>query len=285
MDWASRFRPAPAGIDERPADLAAGRGQDRPDEAWRALDGQPVRVFLDYDGTLVPHTEYPEDAGPDQALLELLGALCDAAGIAVEIVSGRTRMELERWLGRLPLTLWAEHGALRRDVDGTWTQTSAPAMAWRPPLQGALERFCAAVSGSFIEDKEYGVAWHHRAALVAPGQKLLRHMVDTLEALVSADGLEVLEGDGVLEVRGAAAHKGRAITSSEVDAGAEMLVAIGDDRTDEDMFLALPRSAISIVVGTKPSHARYRVAGVDDVRGLLSQLARRRPTSGARKAT
>ena len=50
------------------------------------------------------------------------------------------------------------------------------------------------------------------------------------------------------------------------------IVAIGNDRTDEDMFRALPPSAMSIVVGTARSCAAYRVDGVSDVRRLLRQL-------------
>jgi len=51
------------------------------------------------------------------------------------------------------------------------------------------------------------------------------------------------------------------------------VVAIGDDRTDEDLFAALPGEAITIKVGPGPTHARFRVDGVPAARSLLQALA------------
>lgn len=52
----------------------------------------------------------------------------------------------------------------------------------------------------------------------------------------------------------------------------DLLVAIGDDQTDEDMFRALPMRAISIRVGPGESRAGFRVADHRAVRTLLSSL-------------
>jgi trehalose 6-phosphate synthase/phosphatase len=52
-----------------------------------------------------------------------------------------------------------------------------------------------------------------------------------------------------------------------------LIVAFGDDRTDEEMFAALPRSAVSIHVGPGASLATHRLRGPEAVRSLLSQLA------------
>jgi trehalose 6-phosphate synthase/phosphatase len=50
------------------------------------------------------------------------------------------------------------------------------------------------------------------------------------------------------------------------------VVAIGDDRTDEDMFAAVPADAITVRVGPGASAARYRVADPGEVRTLLAGL-------------
>jgi trehalose 6-phosphate synthase/phosphatase len=44
---------------------------------------------------------------------------------------------------------------------------------------------------------------------------------------------------------------------------------MGDDRTDEDLFAALPDGAIAVHVGPTPSRARYRVRDVKAARGWL----------------
>jgi trehalose 6-phosphate synthase/phosphatase len=49
-------------------------------------------------------------------------------------------------------------------------------------------------------------------------------------------------------------------------------VALGDDRTDEDLFAALPEGAISIYAGSKHTRAAYRVGGPSEVRKLLAAL-------------
>ena len=50
------------------------------------------------------------------------------------------------------------------------------------------------------------------------------------------------------------------------------MIAIGDDRTDEDLFVALPPDAIAIHVGCGPSVAAYRVEDVQAVRRLLQAV-------------
>ena len=51
-----------------------------------------------------------------------------------------------------------------------------------------------------------------------------------------------------------------------------MLVALGDDRTDEDMFAALPPGGLSVHVGPSPSGAALRLRGVAEARAFLRAL-------------
>jgi trehalose 6-phosphate synthase/phosphatase len=51
-----------------------------------------------------------------------------------------------------------------------------------------------------------------------------------------------------------------------------LVAAFGDDRTDEDLFAALPEGAVSVHSGGKPSRALYRVSGPDEVREVLATL-------------
>jgi trehalose 6-phosphate synthase/phosphatase len=50
------------------------------------------------------------------------------------------------------------------------------------------------------------------------------------------------------------------------------IVAFGDDRTDEEMFAALPRSAVGIHVGPGASLAKYRLRHPAAVRAFLGRL-------------
>ena len=102
-----------------------------------------------------------------------------------------------------------------------------------------------------------------------------------LESLLSNAPVEVLSGDKVVELRPYGVNNGRVVTA--VLAGAPegtVVAAFGDDRTDEDLFAALPPDALSFHVGVAPSRARLRLASVDDVRALLAGVCPSRP--GAR---
>jgi trehalose 6-phosphate synthase/phosphatase len=59
------------------------------------------------------------------------------------------------------------------------------------------------------------------------------------------------------------------------------VLAMGDDRTDEDMFARLPRGARTIRVGSGSTMARFRVASPAVARGLLAMLAAAEPSRAA----
>ena len=53
----------------------------------------------------------------------------------------------------------------------------------------------------------------------------------------------------------------------------DFILGIGDDTTDEDLFKALPATAVSIRVGISGTHAQYNVRNCADVIDLLHSLA------------
>jgi trehalose 6-phosphate synthase/phosphatase len=50
------------------------------------------------------------------------------------------------------------------------------------------------------------------------------------------------------------------------------VLAIGDDRTDEDLFGALPGDAVAVHVGGRQTVAQLRVKDWRDVRALLERV-------------
>ncbi len=85
---------------------------------------------------------------------------------------------------------------------------------------------------------------------------------------------ELLEGNRVLEIRSVNVHKGLIVRDVLAREPASALVlAIGDDRTDEDMFAALPATGAAVHVGPGASSASYRLPAPAAVRALLERLA------------
>jgi trehalose 6-phosphate synthase/phosphatase len=230
--------------------------------------------LLDYDGTLVPYTATPELARPDPLVLELLSALASRPHTDVHVVSGRGRETLEQWLGTLPIALHAEHGFWSRPPNGPeWVPAGDLGAAWREPALAILRDITARTPGSLIEVKSVALAWHYRMADPETGSRRANELRLHLSQLLSNQPVEILAGHKVVEIRPYGIHKGRIIPPlSPERLASTVILAMGDDRTDEDLFAALPSDAISVKVGPGPTHARFRVDGVPAARSFLQSL-------------
>ena len=75
-------------------------------------------------------------------------------------------------------------------------------------------------------------------------------------------------------MRYAWANKGEVVSHvRSIGDAPEFELAIGDDRTDEDMFDRLPPEAWTIHVGTGQTRARYAVPGPPAALALIAALA------------
>lgn len=200
------------------------------------------------------------------------------AGVAsraeLHIVSGRSCDDLDAWFGRLPVTLWAEHGAWRRDPGGGWRLTEPVATGWMDDVRPLLERFAAATPGAVVEDKRTALVWHYRDGDTEFAEQQAARLRNALSALLADQPVELLDSSCVLEVRARGISKAgvaRRLLASGVDPA--RVVAIGDDPTDEEMFAALPPPALTIRVGTGPTRARHRLPDPASVQMLLAALA------------
>ncbi|NJK96487.1 MAG: hypothetical protein HC905_17645 [Bacteroidales bacterium] len=82
---------------------------------------------------------------------------------------------------------------------------------------------------------------------------------DLFEILRNEPKLVMVEGNKILEVKSTVYDKGTAALSLINQRHYEFIMAIGDDRTDEDLFGVLPPTAFTIKVGTSMSLARYNL--------------------------
>ncbi|MFD1466953.1 bifunctional alpha,alpha-trehalose-phosphate synthase (UDP-forming)/trehalose-phosphatase [Hymenobacter caeli] len=239
--------------------------------AYRAA---PRRLLLlDYDGTLAPFHPNPQRAEPDQELRLLLRALTDNPQNRVVVISGRDRATLERWLGHLPLDFIAEHGVWLRPAGAEWALFQTLRNDWMREMRPVLELYVARTAGSFIEEKDYSLVWHFRRADAELGAVRARELLAHLTFMTSNTGLQVLEGNKVIEIKIAGINKGAAASRWLAQYPAEFVLALGDDRTDEDTFRALPPPAYTVRVGTGArSLARFHLPDVAGVRALLRRL-------------
>jgi len=192
---------------------------------------------------------------------ELLKAL--SARYPVYLVSGRRVSDLEALLGPLGIPVFGVHGAEEGVLGG-------PVRArLRKAEQEALKAFrerIPEVPGLRLEDKGSALALHYRGA--PDEEAVLRALKPLLESL--PEGIEALFGKKVVEIKPKEATKGTVARELAARHPGRTPVAIGDDATDEQMFLALPQG-IAIKVGPGESAARYRLSGPAEVVQYLKQ--------------
>jgi len=233
--------------------------------------------WLDYDGTLAAIAPRPADAVPTAAALDVLRRLAAEPANNVVVLSGRSRGELDGWFGGIAgLWIVAEHGILLRDPrTRSWRPLHAVVEAsWKDGVRPTLEQFADRLPGSFVEEKEFGLAWHYRLADPEFGAFLASELVALLHIQLVGTDLVVLSGRKVIEVRFGWATKGdAAVAIRNAIPAPEFELAAGDDRTDEDMFERLPETAWTLHVGPAASRARYRVRDPADVLSILDQVA------------
>ncbi len=229
-------------------------------------------LFLDYDGSLVPFATDPKVAQPDPEVLELLRILGSDPATSVVIVSGRPRVDLENWLGQLPIGLIAEHGVWLRPRGGAWQMPTAVTAGWKTHVRPILRLYVDRLPGALLEEKEFSLAWHYRRADAEQASRRARELLDDLADYTRNIDVQVLEGNKVIEVRNTVVTKGTAAIGWLNGDPAGFVLATGDDWTDEDLFRALPPGAFSIRVGLANTAARFHVGSLRSIRRLLREL-------------
>lgn len=236
------------------------------------VHAQKRLILLDYDGTLVPFQKQVMAAVPDADLLALLGALCEDPHNKVVITSGRDYQTLFQWLGALKLDMIAEHGAWYRDYGGPWKHRKDLSTDWKSEILNVMSVYARRTPGASIEEKSYSLAWHYRKVEDGLGMLRANELITDVRHFIADRGLQILQGDKVIEVKSMAVNKGRAARRWLEKDTYDFIMAIGDDHTDEDTFKEMPDDAITIKVGSNLTAANYYVNGYLDVRSLLQEL-------------
>jgi trehalose 6-phosphate phosphatase len=230
-------------------------------------------VALDFDGTLSPEVDDPEQARalPDAraAVLRLL----NAPHTRVALVSGRALDSLKR-VSALPdsALLIGSHGIeIRLDDADDGFALSAHEQHNVGVLRDVLGRIADSIDEVWLEPKPAGFALHTRLATTRNSEVAERRA--RTEAAAAIADLTVREGKNVLEFSVRSTTKGEAIHHLREYTSATAVFFAGDDVTDEDGFAALGSQDVGLKVGDGATHARHRVGGPMQIARVISLLA------------
>ena len=229
-------------------------------------------IFLDYDGTLMPFTRDPDKTHPDEELLTLLQTLAADPENRVIIISGRDHKTLDKWLGHLPIDMIAEHGVWLRKHETDWRMIQDLDNSWKEDIRPIFDMYVSRTPGTLLEEKDFSLVWHYRKIDPVLGETRAGELSSHLNYLIANRNLQVMEGDKIVEIKNIEVNKGIAAARWLQDHDCDFVLTIGDDRTDEDTFLVMPKNAYTIKVGSTRSVAKYHLHSPENVRKLLQHL-------------
>ncbi len=245
------------------------------------LRNRRLFIFLDYDGTIAPIVDIPDQADIPRELRKVLEAICANPRMRLAFISGRRLVDIKTRVG-LKNAIYSGNKGLEIEGDKIEFRTSLPANYRNciVRIKRGLQDRLSGVKGIFIEDKELTLSLHYRKV---PQQDV----VAVKEAFCSIVGDYVLRnqikarcGKMVFEVtpslnwnKGTAALAILALDPFAFTNSDLLPVYIGDDIADEDAFRALDKSGLTIYVGQpKISSAKYYVKDTYEVMGFLKEM-------------
>jgi len=229
-------------------------------------------IFLDYDGTLIPFAKHPQMVKPTEDMLKILKQLSEGSGTEVVLISGRDKNTLQDWFGMLNIGLVAEHGIWIKEKNADWFLIKPLKNDWKPQIIPILKTYVDRLPGSFVEEKDFSIAWHYRGADPELGFMRAKELMDDLINFTANIDVQVLQGSKVIEIKGGGVNKGTAAMYFISKESFDFILAIGDDMTDEDLFRVLPQTAYSIKVEIAPSHARFNLRNYTEVWKLIEDI-------------
>jgi trehalose 6-phosphate synthase/phosphatase len=229
-------------------------------------------ILFDYDGTLTAYSAKPEKALPDSEIIHLLRSLVNDSKNDVVIISERDKNTLEKWFGSIGVHLIGEHGVWVKKKNENWNEIEQLRYEWKEEIRPIFENYMDRTPGSFIEEKDYSLAWHYRMAEPDLAYVRVNELKETLLHLTENLNVGILEGKKVVEIKNSEVNKGHAVQYWLLEREWDFMIALGDDSADEELFVALPQSAYTIKVGLGLSQARYNIHSVNNVRKLLHEL-------------
>ncbi|WP_159614005.1 trehalose-phosphatase [Glutamicibacter sp. JC586] len=236
---------------------------------------EQILVALDFDGTMSPLVDRPEDARPLPASALAFETLSQQPGVHTALVSGRNLASLAAvYPEPMPQICIGSHGAERRlpeSLRAHWDdQPLTMVQSERlKSLSQALEMVAKTHENVTLEYKPSATVLHVRRATREVG---ISAIAEAKHALNSIHGVKLLEGKSVLEASVHQGDKGESLTWLRELLQVDAVLFVGDDVTDENGFKVLTPADLGVKVGSGTTLARHRIGSPQDLPDLLQFL-------------
>ena len=254
------------------------------------LDGSPLVMMLDVDGTLAPIAPTPAEAGVPAATREILRRLVGQPNVVAALVSGRAVADAWKIAGVDGMWVIGNHGVEWRTPSGE-ISASAEAIEFEAVIERASELLRPleqGARGTLIENKRWTLSVHFRLV----SERETAQVIARAEEVARRLGLRTTRGKKIVELRPAiGVNKGTAAVEFAEQHGAfashGSVLYAGDDRTDEDALRELrARSPRAVTVriggddgdddGDTETSAEFVLESPEQLRRVLEWLVTRR---------
>ena len=252
--------------------ILPGALKDLP-EIRRVVGKRKPAFFVDLDGTLAPLASRPDLAQVPPKTRGLLASL--AQDHVVCVASGRGLVDLRRRVGLATIFYAADHGYRILGPEGSGVELEVGPED-RQQLEAAsyeLERRLRYITGVVVEAKGVSLAVHYRLVPESMWPQVSKAVEEVTEA---SPELRLTAGKLVHELMPAFRwDKGRAMMwlLKRLRLGRREVcpICLGDDLTDENMFVAAGDWGVTVAVGEPQAdtHARWRLADWQEVAVFL----------------
>ena len=242
-------------------------------------------LVSDYDGTLTPIVGRPDEAKLSPGARKKLRALAAKPSLSVGIISGRSLSEVRALVGVEEIYYAGNHGL---EIEGpNFRFIHQVAKATQPEIQTIFRQLSIAlanIGGAIVEDKGLSLSVHYRLVKKEEENKVAELVHQITSPWLIEGKIRVTAGKKVWEVRPPIDwHKGKAVETvrdqikSQLNLGQLLIIYLGDDATDEDVFRIVHRpQGWSIFVGQENtiSNADFFLNSTSEVMTFLSRLLR-----------
>jgi trehalose-phosphatase len=238
----------------------------------RDIARRPLLVALDFDGTLAPLVDDPDDSRMLPPAAEALALIAGVPDVTLALVSGRSVVDLHRRTGApVGTVLIGSHGAecglvgpYGLEIDPIRLDPQQTDLLTR--IGAGLDAAALGRDGVWVQHKPAAVVLHTRMA----GPVDAKAATEQALTLATSLAVEALHGKDVVEIPVLSVTKGSALVTLRDQLGARAVLYAGDDTTDEYAFRKLAATDVSVKVGAGQTAARLRT---DDPQSFCEELA------------
>lgn len=256
------------------------------DEVSRSLQkAKYIYLGFDFDGTLSPIVDDSKQASMQPEISPIIRDMVRHEVVEIAVFSGRSIGDLKERVNLEGIALSGDHGFVIEMPSGQiYKPKSVSAKEDLQQQIARIEAITSTLSGVKLEPKESSITVHYRQASDGTGEQLK----SILETLVEGSAFQLQSGRMCWEINPRIHwNKGSAYNWVKHEYFSEDIdlfeMYIGDDRTDEDVFQAMPPGSYPVFVKSsernKAINAQYYLNSQTEVYTLLDKIRHELPTN------